>query len=333
MASTLLIVGGLAVAGGLAYVVYQQATAPAADPCGTPINKAAGLVAKYYGQTLKPEDCAKTNQATDLIGKLLEGWGSKDAKNKELNGPVDVELTEQIRGFTGIAKLNAAAVTATSAVTTGGMGGTGGGTISPKDLYLVLPLLNGSVLRFKNGGVPFAGHPDFVKCAAGTHDMTTSLANEVTRFWCKTPGKRPTSTQFYASREKDGAAALAALIDTRFPPRFSDMFRGSNNDPTTHVPSSIVAGVKHVCASGVLIEVIPVTDNRDGASAPLEGGRTIIKRCGAPGTAPTTAPPVASSGSSTTYTAPPGSPPPGFHWVQAAVVGGVNVPAHWERDR
>jgi hypothetical protein len=324
---SLIIVGGLAAAGGLAYVLYQR-TRTGAPLAGAGLGyvpstecKAARVAAAVYGQTISDAQCALADKVDDTVGLGAlwnwvtggDSWAEKDAANKAKNGPVALELSEAVRNLTGIRGVSASKV-------------------------VVEPLLRGSVLRFANGGVPFGQHPDFSKCAPGTNDMTQPGAG-ANRFWLLPPFKRPTAAQIDAVVKNqtgdlvaDAARWAAIGVDFRGPnkePRISDMFRGSSTDPTTSVPASIVAGVPFRCDSGVLLEVIPVTDNREGASTEF-GGRTIIKRCGVPGSAPVAAPPAVSDGArpQVSYTAPPGAPPPGFHWVQA--VG--SVPAHWERN-
>ena len=94
-----------------------------------------------------PESACKEGlmyRACKAAGGVLEwiegpDWAAMDAQNKALNGDVELEL-----------------------------GPLGGRTVNPITRN---PALHGTVLRFKNGGVPFAGAPGWEKCAPGTQNM------------------------------------------------------------------------------------------------------------------------------------------------------------------
>jgi len=315
-----LVIGGLAL-GGLALVLYRRATSadPAAYEAGVRC-KAARAIAAFYGREISDAQCAAADKVDDAIGvgaivEFFSGvgktstarsdmWRDRDAANKTLNGAIETPLTEQVRGLTSQYSAEAG---------------------NPE------PLLYGSVLRFKNGGVPFAAHADFGKCAAGTADMTAP-GNAPDRFRNLDPSKpfRAGSTLLarLSDTPKSSEAAWSKLgISWANTPHVGQLLRGSSRDPATSVAQSIVAGVLHKCPAGqVLYEVIPVADHREGAV----GQSTIIKRCGAPGTKPpASAPPPAavSKGRSDAYTTPPGTPPPGFRWVLTP------APAHWERNQ
>lgn len=85
--------------------------------------------------------CQAANGVWDWLSNVFSGpdWAKMDADNLKLNGAIELPL-----------------------------GPLGDRTVNPITRGAGL---HGTVLRFKNGGVPFKGFPGWEKCAKGTHDM------------------------------------------------------------------------------------------------------------------------------------------------------------------
>lgn len=294
-------VGGAIVVGATVIAIRNE-KAKQAD--GSNCGAVQALAAATIGFLIPPEACGAIDAALGVGGQVigsvldgLKGEATKDRENRALNGEIELELTAECKSIAFTLDIS--------------------GTEAR-------PLLGGSVLRFKNGGVPFAGHPDFAKCAAGTHDMTMGLATKsatgsrgghvVWGFIARTPGKLPTRSQVGALVRGGDSHALDAFIAQGV--TIERMLTAGPGDPTTSKELGIVAGKKWACPSGqVVLSIASVVDHRGGN----EVGRAIQVVCGTPGTS---APPPPVAGSGTQIPVGP-SPGPNYVWVTD----------HWERKR
>lgn len=287
--------GGLVVVGGAAFVAYrnQKAQAQNTSACGS----VQALAAAAFGFYIPPEACPAIDKGLGLVGEVLGNTErAKDDENKRLNGEVDIALDAATKRI-------ALAVYPKKGATNAGKG------LSLPDSFSTGPMLLGTVLRFKNGGVPFKGHPDFAKCVPGTNDMGAPGATQT--MILATPGRVPTAPVFAKAGPE-----LAAYF--RNEATYRDMLTARPGDPTTSVALGIVAGKKYACPSGqVLIAASPVTDHTSDVL-----GRAILARCGVSGTSPEAPPPVATGGSQI-----PLGPSPGPNYVWDPVL------VAWTRKR
>lgn len=97
--------------------------------------------------------------SADSAKKRHDDYVARDASNKSLNGAVDIPVTPAMTNCLGFQ---------THADSNGGVADVG---IGDQPTFPVIAPLQGTVLRFKNGCVPYAGAPGFEKCVPGTQDM------------------------------------------------------------------------------------------------------------------------------------------------------------------
>lgn len=228
MSDALYLFGGLAVGGAvIGAVVWRNRQAKTEAPSATD-----GLCAAASKLGLPREACEAGVGIIGTIGNALGGllsadWAARDAENKRLNGeveiPLDAELVKRSIQYSQIANSQ--------------------------------PGLKGSVIRFKNGGVPFRGAPGWEKCAPGTHSMilrgNTSGGDLVLLPWWwegKASGTKAPDPQRYRNGEWFSADLLRSYA-----------FSGHPLDPFTRGPladgSYFVAGRRTApCAAGQVIE-------------------------------------------------------------------------------
>lgn len=298
-----IIAGGVVVVGGAIFVAVrnERAKQPEAGLC-----ESAQPIAAALGYYIPGQACGVINAAADVVlSGLAEQEAAADAKNRQLNGEIDVPLDAATKSI--------AIRFIQPSVAGGGAGGSslgsfGASVVKGKFGGRIERMLRGTVLRFKNGGVPFKGHPDFAKCVPGTIDMANASAGAEFHVLV-TPGRVPSPGEL-ASHEAGKYMRNRA--------RFEDMFTGLSSDPTTSKELGIVAGKKWPCPPGqVVLSIAAVRDQRTDA-----GGTSIQVTCGAAGTTPPQAPPVVGGGTST-----PVAPGPNYEWVATP------APGHWQRKR
>lgn len=144
MASTGLLIGLGALGLGALYLSRKAATpAGGTSACDALCAAAAtqGIPAELCKQGVSYRACQAAGGLWDALSSFVSGpdWAAMDADNIKLNGEVELAL-----------------------------GPLGDRTVEPVTRSAAL---HGTVLRFKNGGVPFKGFPGWEKCAAGTHNM------------------------------------------------------------------------------------------------------------------------------------------------------------------
>lgn len=287
MASNALLAALVGAAGVGGYLVYQRAKA--AQKTGGACASIFQPLGRMVGFDIPPAACGAIDS---LVAKVLEGFDAKDAKNKQLNGAVEIELDELTRGLSvGVGAGNA------------DRGGAG-------------PYLRGSVLRFASGCTPIEGTPGWTKCAPGTASMQTE---SVEAFTISQPPPKLTGLSPVDMARAVQAAAVAKVSAERH-------MSSLPGDPTTSYDkladgSYIIAGQRYVCPAGQVVEPHNTTIVRDSRT----GKTTVVARCAAPGasTLPPPPPTVGDSpfGGQTIQTGAPTAPPPGYHWVVD----------HWER--
>ncbi len=284
-----LIIGGIAVAAGAALVLRarQKAAAPGAGLCaGTlqPLGQALG----FY---IPPQTCG----AIDVFaGKLtnFRNYDAKDAKNRELNGEIEIPLGPEVKSMSTVLELALGAQTP-SGLDSPSQAITQGKFVEP---------MKGSVLRFKSGCEPFTGAPGFAKCAKGTQDMRVNGD----QFLLVTPGVVPKSVA-------DLKENYAKLV--RGKAIMGDLMTGRPGDAATShhrfEAGYFIGGRLVKCQPGNVLkpeDIQVVTDHRTGATS-------IRATCSDPnGPALSTPPPVAGSGTQTAYSSAPSAPPPGYRW-------------------
>lgn len=229
MASPVVIVGGLAVAGTLAYVLYKRAKATPTDPCakcsksGDPYTYAACLA-----------------ECSGVLGGIVEAvtglYESEDGKkfgaevarrqavNDGLNGAADVANPTSDPHWSGIA-------------------GTFAGSINP---------LTGKTARYKNGCVPYFGSPGWSPCKPGTLDMlgaAISTATGVVNFNDGNMGADPAfgsieekNAKFPACAWGTGYAGNTRCIPAFEPLKESATMTGRKGDGATIGPFSNGSG-------------------------------------------------------------------------------------------
>lgn len=294
------LVGGAAVGLGVLYV--RSARAARSSPGGSFCASVLQPAARTVGYDVPPAACGVVDKLAERVANAFKSWEDKDRENRRLNGEPETLLVDAVAAAAVAVDPNAV----------------GGGTA---------PMLRGSVLRFRNGCVPFAGHPDKAKCAPGTFSMLTASSG---RGYKKADPSAPLT--FTRLREADAAydrgdldaarAIVYAAADT------GALLSGQPTDPATvlHRKASdgryYLAGAPFACDDGS--RPIGATDHRDGASS------TATAICAPPGTF-TGADPARDDGTATRptdatrvpTTAEPGDPPPGYVWTGT----------HWERAR
>ena len=155
MASTALIVGGLAAAGAVAYILYKRSQAKPKSDC----QKACDALLDGAEKTACEAAC--NVDVTQLLGgfgdlaytvanaipgvsdksqDFVKALDADDATNRNLNGDVEMWLPPELRS-------------------------------PPIGKASGVQTMQGSVLRFKNGCVPFSYAPGFEKCNTGTKSM------------------------------------------------------------------------------------------------------------------------------------------------------------------
>lgn len=182
MSSLPWIIGGAAI--GVGFLIYrsrQAAAGPAKPSTCESIAKLAGqdpaIVCGALGALGQI-----AGEVADALGKTSADVKRWDAKNKELNGEVDIPMD----GFR-----KALANTCYDA--------------SSGNCY---PFVDGTVLRFKNGCVPLSGSPDFAKCVAGTHRMDNYLPWQAWHFMPDSTNNGQTSYKPDAIRSMSGSVRL-----------------------------------------------------------------------------------------------------------------------------
>ncbi len=295
-ATFLLLAGGVVAAGGVAFVVVKRKQAAAASGGDGLCASVAQPIGRMYGFDIPPAACGLVNQ---VAGRLVDAFTDKDAKNRQLNGEIEIPLTPETKSIAA------------------GYGGTE---------FVGVDYLDGSVLRFKNGCEPFDGAPGKNKCAAGTFSMRKPVG-----FITKTPGVRP--APFDVAYVNAKFKALIGETHKDGLVRNSAMFTAEYGDPTTSVQLGILGGVKATCPAGEkVLGFSPVRDERSGTLV-----RTVITNCGKDPAEPVELVGLYGDGGRTeggiVHTQvlfPPGDAPAGYHWVQPVP---PELRGHWERDR
>lgn len=292
------ILGGLAAAGGVAYVVIRKHNAAAAQG-GSACASIAQPIGRLYGFDIPPSACGAVDA---VLGKVAGAFTDHDAKNRQLNGEIAIPLDAPTKSIARTFRQG-----------------------QPN----AVDFLTGSVLEFKNGCQPFAGAPGFGKCAPGT----TSMLNGPGGFMGNPPGERPPSTK---QLNKEFMLALATRVarpdklmtGEAWDPASSAALGILGGVKATCPTGQKVLGFSPVRdgRSGELVRAI-ITNCGADASAPDRLAQTTTN-VGEGGRS--------DGGLTHTQTAfgstgalPADPPPPGYHWVAAT---GTSA-GHWERDR
>lgn len=165
VSTTAILVGGGVVAGGVILVARMRAAQRPPSPCGafgTIVGDVAGMFAGPADASANSSANAAAQLACNLLGAI--DWGSiRDRIANALGqgpGCLDYDRENQAKNGAITERISTA--------------------FEPVSERNNIMCSKPGVLAYANGCVPYRGHPDFAKCAPGTHHMSRNPDDSVT---------------------------------------------------------------------------------------------------------------------------------------------------------
>lgn len=192
------VIAALAIGGGAAFLILRrqaQAAPTPTAPTPTSTNACDSLPAGYARDMCNAvksvggiiEGIGDALSGTSTAEKAAE-WYAKDAKNRQLNGEVEIPLLSAVRWCSTLDRTDVS----------------DGKPPPGPHVNMYANQVRGTVARFANGCVPFVGAPGWEKCASGTEGMGGSAINAPMSMTGRIPRRPPGQFEGYDRKYRPG---------------------------------------------------------------------------------------------------------------------------------